>query len=234
MAILFDKKERDRRPCEAPAGKEDPLKNQQGKKTLWSTSWERRPFEVPAGKEDLWSTGRERRLCEAPAEKEETVKYQQGKKTRWNTSWERKPFEVPAGKEDLWSTSRERRNCEVPAGKEDSGAPAEKEDPVKYQQGKKTLWSTSRERRPCEVPAGKEDPFAHQQGIKTYCTLAGQEDWYLPLPHVLYRCTKSWYFKSFFRNHMANFHKISCWSYCWNGIQSLFNWLCFIDCHAHV
>ena len=47
---------------------------------------------------------------------------------------------------------------------------------------------------------------------------------------VLYTCIKSW----FFRNHLANFHQISHWSYCWNVIDSLFKWLCSIDCQAHI
>ena len=47
---------------------------------------------------------------------------------------------------------------------------------------------------------------------------------------VLFTCIKSW----FFRNHLANFHQISHWSYCWNVIDSLFKWLCSIDCHAHI
>ena len=36
---------------------------------------------------------------------------------------------------------------------------------------------------------------------------------------VLFTYIKSW----FFRNHLANFHQISHWSYCWNVIGSLFN-----------
>ena len=47
---------------------------------------------------------------------------------------------------------------------------------------------------------------------------------------VLFTCIKSW----FFRNHLANFHQISHWSYCWNVIDSLFKWLCSIDCQAHI
>ena len=39
--------------CEAPAGKEGPVKHQMGKKTLWSASRERRPCEAPAGSEEL-------------------------------------------------------------------------------------------------------------------------------------------------------------------------------------
>ena len=47
---------------------------------------------------------------------------------------------------------------------------------------------------------------------------------------MLFTCIKSW----FFRNHLANFHQISHWSYCWNGIDSLFKWLCSINCQAHI
>ena len=47
---------------------------------------------------------------------------------------------------------------------------------------------------------------------------------------VLFTCTKSW----FFRNHLASCHQISHWSYCWNVIDSLFKWLCSIDCQAHI
>ena len=47
---------------------------------------------------------------------------------------------------------------------------------------------------------------------------------------VLFTCIKSW----FFRNHLANFHQISHWSYCWNVIDSLFKWLCSIDRQAHI
>ena len=39
---------------------------------------------------------------------------------------------------------------------------------------------------------------------------------------MLFTCIKSW----FFRNHLANFHQISHWSFCWNVIDSLFKWLC--------
>ena len=35
---------------------------------------------------------------------------------------------------------------------------------------------------------------------------------------LLFTCIKSW----FFRNHIAIFHQISHWSYCWNLIDSLF------------
>ena len=42
---------------------------------------------------------------------------------------------------------------------------------------------------------------------------------------VLFTCIKSW----FFRNHLANFHQISHWSYCWNVIDGLFKWSCSID-----
>ena len=52
---------------------------------------------------------------------------------------------------------------------------------------------------------------------------------YIPAT-VLFTCIKSW----FFRNHFANFHQISHWSYCWNVIDSLFKWLCSIDCQAHI
>ena len=38
----------------------------------------------------------------------------------------------------------------------------------------------------------------------------------------------------FFRNHLANFHQISHWSYCWNVIDSLFKWSCSLDCQAHM
>ena len=47
---------------------------------------------------------------------------------------------------------------------------------------------------------------------------------------VLFTCIKSW----FFRNHLANCHQISHWPYCWNVIDSLFKWLCSIDCQAHI
>ena len=47
---------------------------------------------------------------------------------------------------------------------------------------------------------------------------------------VLFTCIKSW----FFRNHLANFHQISHWSFCWNVIDSLFKWSCSIDCQAHM
>ena len=47
---------------------------------------------------------------------------------------------------------------------------------------------------------------------------------------VLFTCIKSW----FFRNHSANFHQISHWSYCWNVIDGLFKWSCSIDCQAHI
>ena len=45
---------------------------------------------------------------------------------------------------------------------------------------------------------------------------------------VLFTCMKSW----FFRNHLANCHQISHWSFCWNVIESLFKWSCSIDCHT--
>ena len=47
---------------------------------------------------------------------------------------------------------------------------------------------------------------------------------------VLFTCIKSW----FFRNHLANFHQISHWSYCWNVIDRLFKRLCSINCQAHI
>ena len=47
---------------------------------------------------------------------------------------------------------------------------------------------------------------------------------------MLFTCIKLW----FFRNHWANFHQISHWSYCWNVIDSLFKWLCSTDCQAHI
>ena len=47
---------------------------------------------------------------------------------------------------------------------------------------------------------------------------------------VLFTCIKSW----FYRNHLANFHQISHWSYCWNVIGSLFKWSRSIDCQAHI
>ena len=47
---------------------------------------------------------------------------------------------------------------------------------------------------------------------------------------VLFTCVKSW----FFRNHLASFHQISHWSFCWNVIDSLFRWSCSIDCQAHI
>ena len=47
---------------------------------------------------------------------------------------------------------------------------------------------------------------------------------------VLFTCIKSW----FFRNHLANFHQISHWSFCWNVIDSLFKWSCSIDCQSHI
>ena len=47
---------------------------------------------------------------------------------------------------------------------------------------------------------------------------------------MLFTCIKSW----FFRNHLANFHQISHWSFCWNVIDSLFKWSCSIDCQAHI
>ena len=46
---------------------------------------------------------------------------------------------------------------------------------------------------------------------------------------VLFTCIKSW----FFRNHLANFHQISHWSYCWNVIDSLFKWSRSIGCQVH-
>ena len=45
---------------------------------------------------------------------------------------------------------------------------------------------------------------------------------------MLFTCIKS----RFFRNHLANFHQISHWSFCWNVIDSLFKWSCSIDCQA--
>ena len=45
---------------------------------------------------------------------------------------------------------------------------------------------------------------------------------------VLFTCIKSW----FFRHHLANFHQISHWSYCWNVIDRLFKWSRSIDCQA--
>ena len=47
---------------------------------------------------------------------------------------------------------------------------------------------------------------------------------------VLFTCIKSW----FFRNHLANFHQISHWSYCWNVIGTLFKRSRSIDCQAHI
>ena len=47
---------------------------------------------------------------------------------------------------------------------------------------------------------------------------------------VLFTCIKSW----FFRIHLANFHQISHWSYCWNVIDGSFKWSCSIDCQAHI
>ena len=47
---------------------------------------------------------------------------------------------------------------------------------------------------------------------------------------MLFTCIKSW----FFRNHLANFHQISHWSFCCNVIDSLFKWSCSIDCQAHI
>ena len=47
---------------------------------------------------------------------------------------------------------------------------------------------------------------------------------------MLFTCIKSW----FFRNHSADFHQISHWSFCWNVIDSLFKWSCSIDCQAHI
>ena len=47
---------------------------------------------------------------------------------------------------------------------------------------------------------------------------------------MLLKCIKSW----FFRNHLANFHQISHWSFCWNVIDSLFKWSCSINCQAHI
>ena len=47
---------------------------------------------------------------------------------------------------------------------------------------------------------------------------------------MLFTCIKSW----FFRNHLANFHQNSHWSFCWNVIDSLFKWSCSIDCQAHI
>ena len=47
---------------------------------------------------------------------------------------------------------------------------------------------------------------------------------------VLFTCIKSWFFK----NHLANFHQILHWSFCWNVIDSLFKWSCSIDCQAHI
>ena len=50
------------------------------------------------------------------------------------------------------------------------------------------------------------------------------------LATLLFTCIKSW----FFRNHLAIFHQISHWSYCWNVIDSLFKWSRTIDCQAHI
>ena len=47
---------------------------------------------------------------------------------------------------------------------------------------------------------------------------------------MLFTCIKS----RFCRNHLANFHQISHWSFCWNVIDSLFKWSCSIDCEAHI
>ena len=47
---------------------------------------------------------------------------------------------------------------------------------------------------------------------------------------MLFTCIKS----GFFRNHLAIFHQISHWSFCWNVIDSLFKWSCPIDCQAHI
>ena len=47
---------------------------------------------------------------------------------------------------------------------------------------------------------------------------------------MLFTCIKSW----FVGNHLANFHQISHWSFCWNVIDSLFKWSCSIDCQAHI
>ena len=47
---------------------------------------------------------------------------------------------------------------------------------------------------------------------------------------MLFTFIKSW----FFRNHSADFHQISHWSFCWNVIDSLFKWSCSIDCQAHI
>ena len=47
---------------------------------------------------------------------------------------------------------------------------------------------------------------------------------------MLFTCIKSW----LFRNHLANFHQISHWSFYWNVIDSLFKWSCSIDCQAHI
>ena len=47
---------------------------------------------------------------------------------------------------------------------------------------------------------------------------------------MLFTCIKSW----FFRNHLANFHQISHWSFWWNVIDSLFKWSCSIDCQTHI
>ena len=47
---------------------------------------------------------------------------------------------------------------------------------------------------------------------------------------MLFTCIKS----CFFRNHLANFHQISHWSFCWNVTDSLFKWSCSIDCQAHI
>ena len=83
------------RPCEAAAGKEDLVNQQQGK-TIWSSSRERRPCEPVAGKENhvnqqqgkktLWTSSRERRPCEPAPGKEDHVNQQQGKKTLWTSS----------------------------------------------------------------------------------------------------------------------------------------------------
>ena len=47
---------------------------------------------------------------------------------------------------------------------------------------------------------------------------------------MLFTCIKS----RLFRNHLANFHQISHWSFCWNVVDSLFKWSCSIDCQAHI
>ena len=96
--------------CAAQTGKEDHVKHQHRKPmwSIWSAGKEDR-VKCQLRKKTMWSASRERRLCEVPAGKEDHVKCQKGKKTMWSASRERRPCEVPAGKED-WEAPAEQED----------------------------------------------------------------------------------------------------------------------------